>query len=67
MGDTMTIDSMTDAEIAAQIRRVVGLIKGNVLRHSERIKVDGLWVVVRVVEADHQRDPEPAEQGQATP
>jgi hypothetical protein len=53
--------SMTDAEIAAHIRRVVGLLKGDVVRHSERIKIDGLWVVVRVVEADHQRDPELAD------
>jgi hypothetical protein len=50
--------TMTDAEIAAAIRRIVESLNGHVVRHNELMKVDGALVVVRVVKADAgQREP----------
>jgi hypothetical protein len=48
---------VSDQELLAIVHRAVAGIKdGSILRHSERVKVDGFWIVVRVMEADNQRD-----------
>jgi hypothetical protein len=46
---------MSDAEIVDVVHQGTYLLKRGVARYSERIQVNGLWVVVRVLKADDQQ------------
>jgi hypothetical protein len=50
------VNDMTDAEIVRGVRQGVRMLKAGAVGHGERMKLDGLWVVVSVERSVTQRD-----------